>query len=162
MNNNNNKYFSTLALSIFGVIVTFSSAQAAIFKCVNSQEEVYYNDKPCPVNDKETELKAVKDPTNVYIPTYQKENSEELEPDGPTRIGRKLIKNIGKDNKEREEEKTLDSGADETKDKDDKSTTTSTSSSSNSTQASTGKEEREQDMSEKEMNELGEDESTMH
>lgn len=48
------------------VLIT-SSAQASIYKCVNQQGAVYYNDKPCPIKNKETKLKAVKDPTNRDI-----------------------------------------------------------------------------------------------
>lgn len=42
--------------------------QAEIFKCTNAKDEVYYNDKPCPVDDVEKKLNAVKDPTNGYVP----------------------------------------------------------------------------------------------
>lgn len=43
-------------------------AQATIYKCVKANSDVYYNDKPCPVADVETELSSVKDPVNGYIP----------------------------------------------------------------------------------------------
>ncbi len=57
-------------LKAVGLVVLFqltfsSSAQAAIFKCVNQQDEVFYHDKPCPVNHKEKSLKHVKDPKNA-------------------------------------------------------------------------------------------------
>ena len=42
--------------------------QAGIFKCTNQQGAVFYNDKPCPVKDKEKVLRSVKDPKSVYIP----------------------------------------------------------------------------------------------
>lgn len=43
-------------------------AEAKIYKCVNIDNKVFYNDKPCPVLDKETEINAVKDPLGGYIP----------------------------------------------------------------------------------------------
>lgn len=42
-------------------------ATADIYKCENSKNEIFYNDKPCPVLDKETEFSAVKDPKNGYV-----------------------------------------------------------------------------------------------
>ncbi len=45
-----------------------TQAQATIYKCVNSQAEVYYNDKPCPVTNIERKIKSVKDPEGGYIP----------------------------------------------------------------------------------------------
>jgi len=42
--------------------------QAEIYKCVNKQGKTFYNDKACPIYDKETKIKAVKDPKNGYIP----------------------------------------------------------------------------------------------
>jgi len=45
-----------------------AEAQATIYKCVNAQAEVYYNDKPCPVTEIERKLKAAKDPEGGYIP----------------------------------------------------------------------------------------------
>ena len=57
-------------LKAVGLVVLFqltlsSSAQAAIYKCINQQDEVFYHDKPCPVNHKEKSLKHVKDPKNA-------------------------------------------------------------------------------------------------
>jgi len=57
-------------LKAVGLVVLFqltlsSSAQAAIFKCINQQDEVFYHDKPCPVNHEEKSLKHVKDPKNA-------------------------------------------------------------------------------------------------
>ncbi len=45
-----------------------AEAQATIYKCVNTNAEVYYNDKPCPVTDIERQIKAAKDPVDGYIP----------------------------------------------------------------------------------------------
>lgn len=45
-----------------------AEAQATIYKCVKKNADVYYNDKPCPVSDKESQLKSVKDPIGGYIP----------------------------------------------------------------------------------------------
>lgn len=52
------------------------AAEAEIFKCENIQGKVFYNEKPCPVNEKETELKPVKDPKNGYIPPTLIEKKE--------------------------------------------------------------------------------------
>lgn len=43
-------------------------AQATIYKCVNAQAEVYYNDKPCDVTTIQRKIKAVKDPVAFYNP----------------------------------------------------------------------------------------------
>ena len=56
-------------LKAFGLVVLFQlgltgTSQAAIFKCVNAQDEVFYHDKPCPVNHEEKSLKHIKDPEN--------------------------------------------------------------------------------------------------
>ncbi len=45
-----------------------AEAQATIYKCVKANADVYYNDKPCPNNDKESQLQSVKDPEGGYIP----------------------------------------------------------------------------------------------
>lgn len=56
------------------------SAQSAIYKCVNESSEVYYNDKPCPIKDKESQIQAVKDPVNPYIaPFYVESGASEIE-----------------------------------------------------------------------------------
>ena len=60
-------------LNILGTLVFMSllfsaESHAAIYKCVKANSEVFYNDKPCPVADKETEFNSVKDPENGYIP----------------------------------------------------------------------------------------------
>jgi len=65
----NNKFFHASILLLSGFMLAPNSAHANIFKCVNNKGAVYYNDKPCPKKDKETELKAVKDPKSRYIPT---------------------------------------------------------------------------------------------
>jgi len=61
-------------LNILGTLVFMSllfsaESHAAIYKCVKANSEVFYNDKPCPVADKETEFNSVKDPENGYIPS---------------------------------------------------------------------------------------------
>ena len=62
-------YKKQLSVFMFGMVVTATSsmfitsqAQAEIFKCVNQQGEVYYNDKPCPTKDIETQIRNTKDP----------------------------------------------------------------------------------------------------
>lgn len=53
-------------------MVTVSAAPEApggkIFKCTNNQGEVYYNDKPCPIEDDEKTLRSEKDVLDGYIP----------------------------------------------------------------------------------------------
>ncbi len=69
MNINNKK--SILLGTACLLVVTLSpvqTAEAKIFKCVNKQGTVFYKDKPCPVYDKETEINAIKDPLNGYVP----------------------------------------------------------------------------------------------
>ena len=65
MNNYKILIFGSL---LFAPLLIPIEAQASIYKCVNAKAEVYYNDKPCPLNDKESKIKAVKDPEGGYIP----------------------------------------------------------------------------------------------
>ena len=44
------------------------SVQAEIFKCTNTKGAVYYNDKPCPIVDKEKKMQSEKDVVNGYVP----------------------------------------------------------------------------------------------
>lgn len=66
--------FVNLPALVTGIVLVASQAilvkpaQAEIFKCKKPSGEVFYNDKPCPVDDEETEMRAVKDPENGYIP----------------------------------------------------------------------------------------------
>ena len=63
-------YKKQLYVFMFGMVMTTSlfvvdQAQAEIFKCVNQKGAVYYNDKPCPEKDTETQIKNAKDPKGV-------------------------------------------------------------------------------------------------
>ncbi|KAG1663453.1 Type IV pilus biogenesis factor PilY1 [Nymphon striatum] len=58
------------------VDIRAGTVQASIYKCVNAEGATFYNDKPCPKNDEETELDAVKDPVNGYIPPKFVEEKE--------------------------------------------------------------------------------------
>lgn len=58
---------ATLAFNV----TTSTTASAEIFKCTNKAGKVYYNDKPCPMNQKEKKIQASKDPVNGYIPKTQ-------------------------------------------------------------------------------------------
>ena len=63
-------YRKQLYVLIFGMVMSSSllvtdQAQAEIFKCVNQQGAVYYNDKPCPSKDIETQIRNAKDPKGV-------------------------------------------------------------------------------------------------
>ena len=64
-----NRFLTYFVISSFMVSVSFlaKDAQAKIYKCVNVNEEVFYNDKPCSVTEIESQMKAVKDPKNGYI-----------------------------------------------------------------------------------------------
>ena len=65
INSKCNRYsISVLAVSF--LLIPFK-ASAEIYKCENSKKEIFYNDMPCPVLDKETEISAVKDPKNGYV-----------------------------------------------------------------------------------------------
>jgi len=55
-------------VAIFMPLLMSVEAQATIYKCVNAQAEVYYNDKPCHVTTIERKIKAVKGPVGGYIP----------------------------------------------------------------------------------------------
>ena len=73
----NNKFLSMSFILIPSLWLNPNLAQAKIFKCINQKGSVYYKDKPCPVLDKETELQAVKDPKNGYIPKVGQGKQEE-------------------------------------------------------------------------------------
>jgi len=58
-----------LFLHLITILLLSSVSHAnQIFKCVNAKEEVYYNDKPCPIGNTESKISAIKDPENGYIP----------------------------------------------------------------------------------------------
>jgi len=78
MNNKNTKITYLSFFMIIGFLLAPNLTKAAIFKCVNKKGDVYYNDKPCPENNKETKLKAVKDPKNGYVPKPFVEKIEEV------------------------------------------------------------------------------------
>ena len=68
---NNNKSLSSLLLAVSmasAPLFMVEEAQAQIYKCVNTQEKVFYNDKPCPVTQLQSKMKSVKDPKNGFIP----------------------------------------------------------------------------------------------
>ncbi len=68
MQNNNDKSSYLSLVIITALLFSPTLSDAAIFKCINKKGDVYYNDKPCPVDNKETKLKNIKDPKNGYIP----------------------------------------------------------------------------------------------
>jgi len=63
-----NKKIIVTVFSFVFLPLLMLEAKAAIYKCTNAKQEIYYNDKPCPIKDEEKEFKAVKDPVNGYIP----------------------------------------------------------------------------------------------
>ncbi len=68
---------------------------ASIFKCINSKGAVYYNDKPCPKRDKETRIKAVKDPVNGVL-TQAPLESPVFGKTKQTQVSVKIGGNVGK------------------------------------------------------------------
>jgi len=79
MNKKSFLIYGTLLVSTAGFSPQF--AQASIFKCVNEQGAVFYNDKPCPIKDKETKFRSVKDPKNALnlrLPNSEKEETDHV------------------------------------------------------------------------------------
>jgi len=67
-----NKKQIGLLLFVLTQTIFMLNTQAEIFKCTNLKGAVYYNDKPCPINNKEQKIKAQKDVVNGYAPTKRK------------------------------------------------------------------------------------------
>ena len=65
--NNNINLFAYKLLVLTSVIIFTGGAHADIYKCVYTNAEVYYNDKPCPATAIERKIKAAKDPVGGYI-----------------------------------------------------------------------------------------------
>ena len=67
MKHNNNKKISyiVMGLTLSAGLLFVEQASAAIFKCTSANGTVFYNDKPCPKKDSETEMRAIKDPLNT-------------------------------------------------------------------------------------------------
>lgn len=61
-------YIIINTLSLLIICVPTTMVQAEIYKCVDSSGKVFYADKSCPEGNVETELRAIKDPKNGYIP----------------------------------------------------------------------------------------------
>jgi hypothetical protein len=76
MNNKISPTSLSIALLIAVPLLMTQQVQAEIYKCVNEKGTVFYKDKPCPVYDKETQLKSVKDPVNGYTPPEYIEEKE--------------------------------------------------------------------------------------
>lgn len=70
-----------------------SQAYAKIYKCENKLNEVYYHDKPCPINDKETEMRAEKDVRNGYIPPKMSKENQSTKKVLPA-LGEDILKTI--------------------------------------------------------------------
>ncbi len=75
LSNKKNMIFTCLMLSPLMIASGVGNA-ADIFKCINVNAEVFYNDKPCPITNVERKIKSVKDPVGGYIPPEYKANSE--------------------------------------------------------------------------------------
>jgi hypothetical protein len=65
------------ALMLLGLGSTFVvqsalmvSVNAEIFKCTNKKGNIYYNDKPCPIDNKEKIMQNEKDVLNGYVPKF--------------------------------------------------------------------------------------------
>ncbi len=59
-----NKHNGIILLSA-GLLISSGMVHAKIYKCENKGGKVYYNDKPCPKNQKESIIKNQKDPLNI-------------------------------------------------------------------------------------------------
>ena len=59
-----NKHNGIILMSA-GLLISSGMVHAKIYKCENKEGKVYYNDKPCPKNLKESTFKNLKDPLNV-------------------------------------------------------------------------------------------------
>jgi len=51
-----------ISLMIPAQLLLAGQVQAEIFKCVNAKGVIFYNDKPCPKDNKQTEFQNIKDP----------------------------------------------------------------------------------------------------
>ena len=126
--NKNNKIISLSYLAVSLVLLAPSLSYATIFKCIDKKGEVYYNDKPCPINAKETKLKNIKDPKSKYIPKSFVEKKEGLVTKGIV-VGKESTKNIdsiGKNKKRKNEEfSSKESSSNKTQDSNHKTTTQS-------------------------------------
>jgi len=83
---NINSKYRGCSLGAFWVLILLMpfKVSAEIYKCENIKKEIFYNDKPCPVLDEETEIAAVKDPKNGYIfPTLIPSNNKKSKNIGP-------------------------------------------------------------------------------
>lgn len=71
---------STLAVSASVLMVqnTYSAevAKSTFFKCINTEGEVFYKDKPCPVSDKEKKIKVAKTPKSVIRNNTEKTSAQ--------------------------------------------------------------------------------------
>lgn len=66
INSHTNKLLFHMGLLIFAMPIMESHAE--IFKCTNKNGDIYYNDKPCPVLDKEKKMNHIEDIKNGYVP----------------------------------------------------------------------------------------------
>jgi len=94
-------YLSPLMLAGLFLIVP-NLSHANIFKCINKKGDVYYNDKPCPVTDKETKLKNIKDPKSKYIPKPFIEKKEVDEENKGIVVGKELQTEVESNKKKKD------------------------------------------------------------
>jgi hypothetical protein len=80
-----------------------TQSYATIYKCVNSQAEVYYNDKPCPITNIERKIKAVKDPEGGYIPPAFKEDVSKARRNNGVVVGEENQRKLLSNNKQNED-----------------------------------------------------------
>ena len=102
--------FKTCAIGAL-IIISGASNAGEIFKCTNKNSEVYYNDKPCPVNDVESKFKSVKDPTNGYIPPSFVESEIKNNAKGVV-VGSGSKRNVDKDKTEESSSEDLETTSD--------------------------------------------------
>ena len=97
VNKTNSIAFKLIMIS--SLFTVSGGAQATIYKCVNAQAEVYYNDKPCSVTTIERKLKSAKDPKGGYIPPKFVTEKEKESLPGVV-VGKVTGRTIDKDNKD--------------------------------------------------------------
>ena len=101
-----NKNIVIFSLMLFSLLFT-AEGHAKIYKCVKANNDVYYNDKPCPVSDAETQIKSEKDPVNGYIPPDFVKDKNNLKSSVGVVVGEESLRNIDKTSKDNSKSESL-------------------------------------------------------
>jgi len=92
------------AMSVYFQCGFMINTHAEIYKCTNTKGAVYYNDKPCPVKDKQKTMKAEKDVANGYVPETKKPNINANKPLNREELSVKPTNKMREANKLRDKE----------------------------------------------------------